>query len=74
MGLICCDVSGGSGDDQCILDEVSLFITPGEKLFQGVYSAAMCCIDTDTLVIFSINKCTPTLEMSGAQALISSPA
>ena len=52
MGLICCDVSGGSGDDQCILDEVSLFITPGEKLFQGVYSA-MCCIDTDTLVIFS---------------------
>ena len=55
MGLICCDVSGGSGDDQCILDEVSLFITPGEKLFQGVYSA-MCCIDTDTLVIFSINS------------------
>ena len=73
MGLICCDVSGGSGDDQCILDEVSLFITPGEKLFQGVYSA-MCCIDTDTLVIFSMNRCTPTLEMSGAQALICSPA
>ena len=42
MGLICCDVSGGSGDDQCILDEVSLFITPGENFFRVFIQ--QCCI------------------------------